>query len=55
MTYGRHPYYQTPRDDDREAFQDDIDRLMRETAPRGVREGVRVLDDGTVEHYAEVL
>lgn len=42
----QHPYYETYRQRDFRLYQDQLDN---EKQPR--REGVRVLDDGTVQRY----
>ncbi len=51
MSY-RHPYYETPQQRDRERFKEDIEKEMRQHET-GTRKGVRVLADGTIEHYVE--
>ena len=40
MTYGKHPHYDTPRDRDRDAWDEEIETLVRATAPKGTRKGV---------------
>ena len=50
----QHEYYQTPQQLDRERFRDEIERQVRQSET-GTRKGVRVLDDGTIEHYVEAM
>lgn len=52
MRYGKSQYWQTPQERDREAFRDEIEKEQRQNET-GVRKGVRVLNDGTIEHYIE--
>lgn len=52
MRYGKSQYWQTAQERDRERFRDEIEAEMRQNES-GVRKGVRVLADGTIEHYIE--
>ncbi len=52
MPYGKHPYYETPRERDRRRWEDDLTRSL---ATKGTRKGTRVLQDGTVEEYEVIL
>jgi conjugal transfer/entry exclusion protein len=47
----RHPHWATAREDQAEAFREDIERFLaaQENRPR---QGVRVLPDGTIERYS---
>ena len=48
MAYGKHPYWQSPRERDREAWDDEIIRLAQANRER---RGRRVLADGTIQEY----
>jgi len=54
MTYGKSPYYQTAREQQAERFRDEIEQQFRQSET-GTRKGVRVLHDGTIEHYVETV
>lgn len=48
----QHPYFETPKQRDAARFRDEIEAEQRQNET-GVRKGVRVLTDGTIEHYIE--
>lgn len=50
--YGKSPYYKTAREQQSEDFRDAIEAEFRKNET-GTRKGVRVLHDGTIEHYVE--
>lgn len=49
--FRRHPFFSTPKDEQRDAFRDEVARIVTNTT-KIVRHGVRVLANGTVQHYA---
>lgn len=52
MRYGFHPYYESPRARDRQAWDAEIARIIESTNGDGSRRvGRRVLEDGTVIDY----
>ena len=49
--YRRHPYFTTHKDESRESFIEEVARLASELSPRKQRHGVRVLANGSIQHY----
>ena len=49
MSRYQHPYYQTAAQEDRSHWDEQIEAMAG--INRGVRKGVRVRHDGTVENY----
>ena len=51
MAYRQHPYFTTRRDEDHEAFLEEVARIVADSTPTTIRHGVRVLASGQVQTY----
>ena len=52
MRYGQSEHFETYQQRDARAFREEIEAETRKNET-GVRKGVRVLSDGTIQHYIE--